>query len=294
MLALGSFLLAVVSPLGVCLCCYPTVVTSLASIVLGHVGLYRISKSQGTQSGTVWGVLGLAISYPLFFLSLGFLLLPLFVTEAPEGPTTPGSLARRRLSEAESNVISDSRGIGHGNTDQARAMAEEVSRRMQELREELFTSRDTLLKGKFVTHCEMNDGRCAFVIHAPDLRNFESDSKEFLGELAWEVADDVATEELGEGVELGVGVKGLLLYSAVMVGKTGSDDEPRTSTSSDQLLPFFRRADDDAAAQQPVDNTGDASQDVTPPDAVAPPVEEPYIPLDEPADADAAEPAETP
>ena len=49
-MALFSLLSAIASPLLICLC-VPSMVTSLISIVLGHIALYRISKSPGTLGG---------------------------------------------------------------------------------------------------------------------------------------------------------------------------------------------------------------------------------------------------
>jgi hypothetical protein len=138
------------------------------------------------------------------------------------------------------------------------------------LRDEFFTDSKTKVKlsgDNFVTFCQLEQGRCAFVVHAPDLRHFTDEAKQSLAELAWQVGKSVAQEELEDGDQLGVGLKGVIFYGAVMTGEIGLGEEPRTTKESDDLLPFF--APPAAAAQRPAAKEIDASENPT-----APPNEE--------------------
>jgi hypothetical protein len=108
--------------------------------------------------------------------------------------------------------------------------------------------------GNFITYCELHDGRCAFITHVPDYRKFEDDAKDSLAEIAWEAAQATVADTLHEGDELGVGLKGVLLYGSVMVGHvTAIGDEKRgleeeTESEESLLEKFFV---EDAAPKDP-------------------------------------------
>lgn len=237
LLALISFIVAVISPLGICFC-YPTLVGSAIALVLAHIALFRIWRSEGQQWGSVWAILGLVIAYPLFGLGMVWIMLP----PRPRIPSTPPSVAQSRLSEAEHKIIGDSDGVAHGNSPRAKELAQKFSSEMKELRDELFTESKTKLKlsgGNFVVFCQLEKKRCAFLVHAPDLRHFTDEAEQSLAELAWAVGKSVASEELEDGDQLGVGLKGVLFYSAVMTGKIGVGQEPHTTKEKENLIRFF-------------------------------------------------------
>ena len=96
----------------------------------------------------------------------------------------------------------------------------------------LFTETDAKFKlsgGNYVTWCELTDDRCVLVVHVPEYRRFDNEAKRVLANVAWTTAQLSAGDQLDEGAQLGVGLKGVLLYGAVMVGEIG-DDQPRTHT----------------------------------------------------------------
>ena len=66
--ALFSLLAALFAPLLSCLC-IPTILLSLGAIVLGHVGLSQIRRSQGRLHGTGLAITGLALGYPQLLIS---------------------------------------------------------------------------------------------------------------------------------------------------------------------------------------------------------------------------------
>jgi predicted esterase len=271
LLALFSFITAILSPLGICFC-YPTLIGSAIALLLGHVSLIRIWRSGGKQWGSVWAVLGLLIAYPLFGCGVIWLLLPAW-PKLPEAQRTPAQI---RLSEAETKIIGDSQGIAHGNSPRAKEMAETFSVSLKELREKLFTESKSKLKlsgGNFVVYCQLEQGRCAFIVHAPDLRHFSDEAEQSLAELAWVVGNSVALEELEDGDDLGVGLKGVLFYGAVMTGKIGRTEEPRMSKSSADLLPFFKPAEATPASAATRGEQEPSGQPTAP-------VERPGVPLE--------------
>lgn len=153
-----------------------------------------------------------------------------------------------RLKAAERKINSDNEGIAHGNTPEAKALAEKYAKTMKELREALFTKGKegiSLSGGNFITYCELHDGRCAFITHVPQYRKFDDDAKESLAEIAWEAAQMTVADTLDEGDELGVGLKGVVLYGKVMVGRvTIAGDEKRglehqSKSDEARLEPFF-------------------------------------------------------
>jgi hypothetical protein len=179
------------------------------------------------------------------------------------------------LDDVEDQIRTDSGGIAHGNSDEAKALAQAFSELMQTLRDELFTKRDgglSLSGKKFITYCELRPGQCAFVIHVPEYRKFNDDAKESLAELAWTVAQRTVEGKLQPGDKLAVGLKGVVLYGSVMVGEVGEPDgdEPSPEIDGDEradLLPFFKP--EEPPARLPVEPAPvESPADPSPVDAV--------------------------
>lgn len=259
--AVASFVLALLSPLGICFC-YPTVIGSGLALLLAHVAMFRIWRSGGEQWGAVWAGLALLVSYPLFGLGV----LWLIIGQLPRSPEIPRSPEQIALSAAERKILGDAKGVAHGNSPRAKELAESFSARLKELRDDFFTDSKTKIKlsgDQFVTFCQLEQGRCVFLVHAPDLRHFTDDAEKSLAELAWAVGKSVAGQELEDGDQLGVGLKGVIFYGAVMTGQIGVGKEPRMTKNSDDLLPFF--APSAAAAAQPEAEGVDVSASPTEP-----------------------------
>jgi len=262
--ALISLILGVIAPFSACVCTclglpYVTAIIALAGIVLGHIGLSRIGKSGGALSGSGLAIGGLVIGYPMLLLGLifsSFLFLPKdFGKPEPGHENTPAG----RLEAAQSKINTDNEGVAHGNTPEAKALAEKYATTMKTLREALFTKGKkgiSLSGGNFVTYCELHDGRCAFITHVPQYRKFTDDAKESLAEIAWEAAQVTVADTLHERDELGVGLKGVIQYGAVMVGHvTIAGDEKRglekESERDKSLLEPFFKVDPEETPQEP-------------------------------------------
>lgn len=236
--ALFSMLVALISPVG-CIFCIPTLLGSIGAIVLGHVSLAKIYRSGGLLSGKPFAYAGLAMGYTLLLLSL--VSVPFYFKMLGEPKQDP---LRAALNAAESKVFSDNDGVASGNGLNAEAMASQFATAMKNFREQAITKSKSTFKlsgGNFVTHCEFHPGRCVFIVHVPELRNYTDDAKELMATTAWQVANQIASERMNDGDALGVGMRGALLYSDVMVGKVSrSGGGPATHTKdNDDLLPFF-------------------------------------------------------
>lgn len=243
-MGVGAFVLAC--------CCGPFgLVTSTGAIITGHLGLLAINRSNGLVTGKVMAIIGLATGYFALLFAIGMTVL--VFTHKPE-PRVPPSAAEAALDHAESQVMTDQGGVAHGNSPAAIALAAKYSQALQTLREENFTKAKggvSLSGGKFIVYCELQPDRCAFVVHVPSYRKFDGAAKDSLAELAWEAAQETATGELQPGDKLAVGLRGAILYGAVMVGDIGEAEPTEQSDDKDLLHPFFDPPSDKAEAAQP-------------------------------------------
>lgn len=248
-LALLSMLIAFVSPVFFC-CCYLSTFPSFAAVVLGHVALVQIGRSQGALYGRLFAGIGLFVGYIVFLASVAMIVLAM---TAPawqpkfkfDRRTRPASTVQAdALSDVERAIATDNGGIAHGNSPAAKKLAEQFSVRMKELRDIGFTKSKNKIQlsgGNFITHCELHPGKCAFVVHVPSYRNFAEDAKETLAGIAWKVAQETVADSMEPGDKLAVGMKGTMLYGAVMTGTVAEQNSGPDMKSTDQelLKPFF-------------------------------------------------------
>lgn len=226
-LAVVSLVAAIVSPAGACLC-IPALLLSLSAVVGGHVAIVRINRSQRTLTGLGAAIAALVLGYPMLLLCLA--LAPSFVTGLIEGmnEATENSAASDPLAEAERKILTAGDGAAHGNSPEAIELAQQYSTALKALREAAFTKRDkpglSLSRGEFVVYCQLSPGKCAFLVHVPDYRNFDADAKDTLADLAWITAQHTVADTLQPGDSLGVGLKGVVLYGSVQVGEVVATD----------------------------------------------------------------------
>ena len=97
-------------------------------------------------------------------------------------------------------------------------------------------------RDEFVTYCELHDEECAFLVHVPWLRRFDTsiledvDARKLLAQTAWQTAQRVlAAQGIGKPkMELAVGLRGISQYGPIMIGY--SDD---TVTTKAGLLKYL-------------------------------------------------------
>jgi hypothetical protein len=177
----------------------------------------------------------------------------------------PGSPQEQAFQQANAQLTSYRGSDAFGNTDDARARAAKFSKLFGQMRELLFTKArasgaPSLSQGHFITHCEMRPGRVAFLVHVPDLRKFTAEAQDQLFRVAWAAAQAAITDLPREKTELGVGLRGALIYGEVGAGPA-SVDKPtqRSESSTDLLLPFFTGAVASATAATPSSSAPAAS-----------------------------------
>jgi len=165
----------------------------------------------------------------------------------------PGQAA---FDNANRQIISGREGVAFGNSAEAQGLAREYSKTLKILRETFFTKGNkdafSISKGEFLTYCHVDDDSCVFLVHVPELRHFVSDAKTSLADLAWMNAQSILQTKLAHPPKtLALGVKGALLYDAILIGDYVS--EPTNAPGGDGiktrgsgldgmklLYPFFR------------------------------------------------------
>ena len=210
-----------------------------------------------------WG-LGGAAALVLLFIILPFIMM--IVMPRSDGGDEPRA-ASRSAARAEARGRADLPGqaeflaanrqlgvnrgpIAFGNSAPATAVATEFSGRMKRLREEQFEGGKkngfSASGHEFLTHCELQDGKCAIIVHVPELRRYNTEAKTALGNLAWQSAQ-AALQKQGvarPGMNLAVGLRGIALFDRVLVGKVAASAMPgdnglrntTTGSQSDQEL----------------------------------------------------------
>lgn len=250
-LAVVSLILGAISPIMIC-AAFTSLLTATAAIVTGHIAQVRIRRSAGALTGRGFCLAGLVLGYlsllvtVLVLAGIYFRLSGRDSTEpVAVGSHLPGAAA---LAAAERAVTSDNDGYALGNSAEARELARQFADEMETLDQALFTQTDAVFKlsgGHYVTWCELRDDQCAFVVHVPEYRKFEQDAKEALAHLAWGAAQRAVAGRLEPGNDLAVGLKGVVLYGAVMVGQVEHEDEDsgerlfEEGDDKSQLYPFF-------------------------------------------------------
>ena len=255
-------------------CCLFTpfvLASSGASILMGHLALSQIHHSNGTLVGRELAWVGLGTAYPAALVSGGFLAFWIFIfVSADRTPATPtpavvAAPGETELEAAEQKISSAVLGTAQGNSPAAVALADKFNVRLQAQRDAL-AKQDSSLgisadDGNFITWCELREGRCAFIVHVPNYRNFAAEGEAKMERLAWTTAQEVAQGTLQENDQLAVGTKGVLLWGSVMVGKitpeaTGDRGLAEEGEDYELLYPFFAPPNGGAAEELAPDGTG--------------------------------------
>jgi WD40 repeat protein len=254
LLGIFSFVFGLlVFPSCLCTCLVPT---PILPIVLGHLSLSEIRKSQGQVNGRWLAIAGMVLGYlamTLFLVAVvyrNFFYVPSEVVPG-ENSGTFASEAQDpalRLKDAETVVFSDRDGqVGHGNSPRAVELATAFSNSLKEAHGDFFEVKRKrvlqLSKGNFLTYCELKQGSCCFIVHVPSYRDYDSEAEEVLARLAWATAQQVASLQLSDGDALAVGLRGTLLYGDIMVGKLGTDGSGASSYregNREDLVTFFK------------------------------------------------------
>lgn len=237
LLAVASLVLAVLAIPGMFVCIgMPMAVVAL---VLGIAGIVLTSRSgQVKGGGLAWAgtiVSGLTL--------VGMIIIMVFF--AREG--AKADAGRGTLTRAEAMIIGDSDGTVHGNSDAARELAKTYQELLVSLDEEFFEWEGEKPKlmvsgGKFICYCQLEEETCAFLVHVPGYRGYDDEAKNVLSEMAWMAAQMVVEshpDKVSTDDKLAVGLKGMVLYGAILTGEAGSEEDPKVGKDQKTLLPYF-------------------------------------------------------
>lgn len=177
-----------------------------------------------------WGLGGFALLLVLF-LALPFIMI-MASPGSRNGESAPTRAQSRELAAGEREFQSANSqigvkrgGVAFGNTPQAIAVANQFSTGLKALRESMFEGGKpnglSTSGHEFLTYCELQDSKCAIIVHVPELRRFDAQAKESLGLLAWDAAQAALRKQgaARPGMNLAVGLRGIALYDRVLVGK---------------------------------------------------------------------------
>jgi hypothetical protein len=116
-----------------------------------------------------------------------------------------------------------------GNSADAVELAREFSTTFKAARQKRFTQGLPIellesTRGEFLTWCELQARECAFIVHVPDLRNFDDrvfekvDARRVLAQVAWASAQAVLKTRCKPEMELAVGLRGISQYGPILLG----------------------------------------------------------------------------
>ena len=245
--AVSSMIFGIASPLGLCTCISP-MVTSILAIVLGHISLSKIKQSNGRLLGRGNAIAGLILGY--IFLPLSILLTFVyfsFLGTLPEpGAKTNKTKQARGLELAEVQLAGAREGFTSGNTPKAKELAKTYSEKLSFLIQETVVEKkgdiEKSVDDRVAAYCQLNNDSICFLVKIPGYRHYQDESKQLLADMAWSVGGVTASEtELPAGSRLGVGLKGLLFYGAVMVGDEDAESPSISNENKFHLEQFFRK-----------------------------------------------------
>lgn len=245
-IARASMILGIIGLLTSFLIC-PSIFLVVASLIMGVIGLIRANKGGGLVGGKKEAIAGIVCS------SLG--LIALFVVPALLFKDGRGHSERSPRESAAAGISGSSQESAHGNSPKAIQLAGKFASAMDLAHETSFASSKARKKSaRYVVHCELRDGSCAFLVHVPDYRKFTDEAKGTLEEIAWQTAGAVLKNDgsIEPDTDLCVGLKGLVLFGSIMTGQANDDAPDETTKDESDMDRFFAaKAEEPTAAEKP-------------------------------------------
>ncbi|MES2924290.1 MAG: DUF4190 domain-containing protein [Verrucomicrobiota bacterium] len=215
------------------------------SLVFGFIALKRVRSGGGLVGGKGPARAGIACS--VIALLISCVMTAIVMTHKPNA-----SDKTRSAMNAAANELTRSSSIpAHGNTAEARKLAAAYASTITSLDAASFTStKGNSKKGSYAVHCELREGKCAFIVYVPGYRKFEESAKESLGEMAWLTTHMIPfTPAIPPGTPLCVALKGDIVFGSVMIGKTGEKKPDETGKNESLLEPFFAQTQPPAGSK---------------------------------------------
>lgn len=205
-------------------------------------------RPKATTSQWLWWVLGSAVAL-MVILEIGLLTVGKSHRRNQHETRTAG--ARFRSASRQIDVYRGD--TGFGNSTQAVAVARKYSTNLKMLRTGLFDGGKadgfSMTHHEFLTYCELQDDKCAIIVHVPELRRFTEKAKASLGELSWLTAQStLESQNAGKpGMKLAVALRGVAIYDRALLGvyQPGTDSTNMPSETitgldiEERLFPWF-------------------------------------------------------
>jgi hypothetical protein len=156
-------------------------------------------------------------------------------------------VGEKEFRSANALIMGHTKGTHHGNTDEAKKLAESFSGQKASMEKIFFKGGKenrvfSLTNEQFLTYCQIADDAIVFLVHVPQFKRYKGDVRDMLITLAWSAAESVAAEHRAdEEIQLVLGLRGSLLYGGSAVGLRGGDPKTRNEAAIDNsfFYPFF-------------------------------------------------------
>jgi len=150
--------------------------------------------------------------------------------------------------KASQAINTNTGGVSYGNTEEAKALADDFATTMKAMQAEFFTGGKknrtiSATKDNFLTYCQLQGNSVVFLVHVPQFKKYKGEVRDSLNELAWLVATGTTAEyKAGEDLEIVVAMKGSILYGASCIGKRGGlpETENEYSIDTDKFHKYFK------------------------------------------------------
>lgn len=143
-------------------------------------------------------------------------------------PLAPASPAQAAYIEVNRLIDTGNGKTGYGNTPTAEMLATAFSDKVQRERDQGVQQSENISlfapsKDKLLSYCRINPDSCTFMLHVPDLRNFDESARRYMTGLAWTMACKQAVQLAPLPRRVVVGVRGGTRYDAVVEGAVPND-----------------------------------------------------------------------
>lgn len=241
-MAVTSLVLGIITVPAIFVCV--GMVTGVLGIIFGIIGLRAVATGEGRVKGRGMAWTGITLSLAAFVL-YGW-----FINHSMKKASPYGSEASSRFFKVEERLSIDPEADGEMTADEKKVakaflLSFRILHSISVVREDGTSPAEDMTEFKKQTEvvCRINEHGCLILAKVPEYWRHEEDAKEEVARVAWTSAVEAlkALETpLPEGVMLGVGLKGVSQYGAVMTGKPGAEKPDVQDTSRGRLHAFFQ------------------------------------------------------
>lgn len=235
-LATASMVLGILGLITSFLVC-PAVVFVPLSLLFGLLALGKVKNGNGLVGGKGAAIAGIACSLVALLAAGGMLMLG----KAESEKSKAAGHLEEPWKQAAAHVEESATQTAWGNTAEAKKLAEQFVTTIAPLHAISFTGkRGREVDSRFVAHCELTEGKCAFIICVPDYRRYKGDTRDSLNELVWLSARKAAlSANLPETTQVCVAQKGLVMFGDILTGTLADTAPTGKGTDTDVLKSYF-------------------------------------------------------